>query len=411
MIFFYQQSEKEMHLNVQLSAYKTLKIKNIVKDKQPNLEEIYILPAKNFNNHLEFLNNHHPEIKLFRVPTEVIEKTINLPCMIGSKEEAGSEMFRNDLDTLEVLEVLHKEKKRKLSVALYTENRFVLGDSLIQATVIKDLYNQARAKGIDLEIVMFQQLSAMHSSQFYQNVFPEIKVKYFPISINDFFYSDLILTDSSYANVFDMDLHDAFAKQLNFKLSPDFSVENSYNPDIHIKNKAKTIYKEIFGNDLPVVVFNKESSSKLRSMPNEVAEELINKLLKKEKFNIVTFDRVSFLNISHPNYKVMSYYTEELESYLAFLAASDGLISVDSGPVHSAARLGVPSFSFYTSIDPNIREAHYENADSVFLENEYKNLHHKEDLEEEEYLKIWDEIRNNDEIVKRIVKKFKKGFF
>tara|TARA_Y100001960_G_scaffold164043_1_gene172240 strand:- start:1055 stop:2290 length:1236 start_codon:yes stop_codon:yes gene_type:complete len=411
MIFFYQQSEKEMNLNVQLSAYKTLKIKNIVKDKQPNLEEIYILPAKNFNNHLDFLNTHHPEIKLFRVPTEVIEKTINLPCMIGNKEGTGSEMFRNDLDTLEVLEVLHKEKKRKLSVALYTENRFVLGDSLIQATVIKDLYNQARAKGIDLEIVMFQQLSAMHSSQFYQNVFPEIKVKYFPISINNFFYSDLILTDSSYANVFDMDLHDAFAKQLNFKLSPDFSVENSYNPDIHIKNKAKTVYKEVFSNDLPVVVFNKESSSKLRSMPNEVAEELINKLLNKEKFNIVTFDRVSFLNISHQNYKVMSYYTEELEDYLAFLAASDGLISVDSGPVHSAARLGVPSFSFYTSIDPSIREVHYKNADSIFLENEYKNLHHKEDLEEDEYLKIWEEIRNNDEIVKRIVKKFKKGFF
>ena len=410
MIFFYQQSEEAMHLNVQLSAYKTLKIKNIVKDKKPNLEEIYILPAKSFNNHLFFIKNNHPEIKLFRVPTEIIETTINLPCMIGNKEGIGSEMFRNDLDTLEVLEVLHKEKKRKLSVALYTENKFALGDSLIQATVIKDLYNQAKAKGIDLEIVMFQQLSAMHSSQFYQNIFPEIKIKYFPTSINNLFYSDLILTDSSYANVFDLDLHDAFARQLNFKLSPDFLVENSYNPDLHIKNKAKSVYKEVFGNDLPVIVFNKESSSILRSMPNEVAEELINKLLKKEKFNIVTFDRISFLNISHPNYKLMSYYTEELEDYLAFLSASDGLISVDSGSVHSAARLGIPSFSFYTSIDPKIRESHYKDADSVFLENEYKNLHNKEDMGKEECLKIWEEIRSNDKIIKNIVKKFKKGF-
>lgn len=408
MMLFFQRSEEKDFVSFPINGYKNLIIRNIKADRSPTYEDIYVSSIKEFNGHYTHMEKMFPEISLYKIEHSVIRNEATFPCMIGNIEE-GKGLFRGDLDTIEVITALHKEKKRKLSIVIYSENRFALGDSMVQASVFKDLYEQIKAKGIDCDFMTYRSLATQANIDNYLSIFPELKIRYLPTSLNNFKSADLILTDAAYFNNFDVDMHEAFAEQLCFKLSESFDVNNTFNYDINHYNKAKSVYSS-FNNKNPVLVFNKESSSKLRSMPDSVAEGLINGLLATDKFNIVSFDRLSSLNIEHKNYRLLSSFTLETSNYASFLAASDGLISVDSGPVHLAARLGVPSYSFYTSIDPKIREKYYKKADSLLLKTEHMNKHGQEDLTDEEYLDIWKEVKI-EKTVKKLTKKFKKSLF
>lgn len=409
MIFFYQKSETQRIIQLPVNSVQSIVYKNIFEGESPSFEQIYMLPTASFNNHLAYMQEHHKDAKLFNVPEEVIKENINLPCMIGNRPD--SLLFRNDLNTIEAIEAIYKQKKEKLSILIYSENRFALGDSVVQASVFKNLYDQLIARGVECEFVSYKIINSMDAEFLYTMVFPELKFRYLPATVNEFFYGDFILTDAAYATRFDKDIHDVFAEQLCFELSEDFSIEKTVTSDLHIMKRAKMMYKDRFDNDLPVVVFNKESSSVLRTMPNEIATKIITKLLDSGKMNIVVFDRHSFLDIEHERYAVFSSQTYQLKDYFSFLEASDGLISVDTGSIHIAARMGLPVFGFYSSIDPKIREAHYKKTESVFIDNpEYNNKHHIIGMEEEKSLELWSEI-DVDNAVKRIIKKFKKGFF
>ncbi len=407
MILFFQKSNESSFVSFPINGYKNLILKNIMQEVPPTFEEIYISSTSEFNSHLKYMQNKHPEINLFRIDESSIANDQSFPCMIGNMN--GSGLFRSDLDTLEVIEVLHKERKRKLSIVIYSENRLAMGDSLVQASVFKNLYEQIKAKGIDCEFITYRSLSTQATMDNYLSIFPELKIRFLPTSLNNLRFSDLVLTDASYTENFTDDMHDAFAKQLSFNLSDGFDVTNSMRYDINTYNKAKSIYSS-FDNKNPVLVFNKESSSILRSMPIEFAEKMINKILDTNKFNIVVFDRQKFLGINNKNYKVLTNYTTETTDYYAFLAAADGLITVDSGPVHVASRVGIPSFSFYTSIDPKTREKYYKKASSILLDSEHMNQHHNEEIEKDEIDKMWESI-DLDKVVKQITKKFKKSLF
>lgn len=408
MILFFQKSNETPILRFPINGYKDLLIKNITPESNPTFEEIYISSTSEFNGHFGHMKKHFPEIEMFKVPEETIISDVSFPCMIGNIP--NSKLFRSDLETIEAIEVLHKEKKRKLSIVIYSENKLALGDSLVQASVFKNLYDQVIAKGIDCEFVTYRSLSTQATQDNYFSIFPELKIRYLPTCLNNLRFADIVLTDSAYTLNFEDDMHDAFAKQMCFKLSDDFNPINSLKYDIIAYNKAKSLYANLFDNKNPVLAFNKESSSKLRSMPKLFAENMINKILDTGKFNIVSFDRHNFLDIKHDNYKILSSFTVETTDFFSFLAATDGLISVDSGPVHVAARVGIPSFSFYTSIDPKIREKYYKLADSVLIESDYMNQHTNEDLTEREIEDIWNKV-DLDKTIKQITKKFKKKLF
>lgn len=408
MIFFYQKSENDITVLHFSHFYKFL-IKNIVEGKQPNFDNIYLLPVNSFNNHLKYMKENEPETELYMVSEDALKRTKHLPCMIGNKK--NSTLFRNDLDTIEAIESIYKQRKEMLSIVIYSENPFALGDSLVQASVFKDLYDQLVARGVECQFVSYKIINSLHEEFLYTAIFPELRFRYLPCSIADFFGADFVLTDANYASNYEDDMHDVFAKQLNFKLSENFTVNKTLSMDLNIVNKAKNIYKNVFNNNLPILVFNKESTTKLRTMPNHIAEALVNKLLESGKMNIVSFDRGNFLNISHERYAILSSHTNNIKDYLAFLEPTDGLISTDSGPVHAMSRMGKKTYTIYTSIDPKIREKYYPLAKSVYLETEeYKNTHAKDDLTDEEQKVIWS-LFDVEKEAKKIIKTFKKGLF
>lgn len=408
MIFFYQKSEKNRVIHLPINNYNSIIYKNIVEGEQPTFEHIYLLPPNGFNNHHKYMQENQPDAQLFRVPEEVIVENTTLPCMIGNA--TNTNLFRTDLDAIEAIESIYKDKKEKLSIVLYSENRYSLGDSLVQASVYKDLYDQLVSRGVECQFISYRIASTMDSEFLYSMAFPELKFRYLPSTVAEFFYADFILSEKHYAGNTEKDIHDFFAEQMCFTLSDSFDVSSTIETDLNIKKRAQSLYKNRFDNKLPTVVFNKESNTTLRNMPDHVAKSLIEKLLESGKMNIVSFDRQSYLDIQHERFQIYSEYTYKLKDYFSFVDASDGVISVDSGAVHLAARLNKPVFSFYTSMLPELREAHYKNTESVSLIIDEHFGKHGENISQEEQELIWSEL-DIEKTAKKIIKKFKKGLF
>ncbi len=405
MIYFYQKSETTPGIIVPLASNEEIIIKNTKEGVNPTFEEIYFLPKTHFQNYYNYITKTHEDIQLFTIPEETIEESIKLPLMIG--RNINSNMFREDLNAIEVIEVLKKEKKRKLAITIYSENNFFLDDTLAQAAVLKDLYKQLKEKNIEVDMVMYK--PNLQQELTYKKVFPELKLKGLPAALNDFCHSDLIISDSSYQDEKEKEIHDVMAKQMCFDLSEDFTLD--YSKDIRIENKARGLYKNLFDNDLPIICFNPVSNSKIRTIPENIRVRFINKLLDKNKFNIISLSRENMLDIEHKNYKSLAYFNNNIETEIAFISASDGLLTVDSGIRHAGGHLNVPTYTIYSTIKPEYREKYYTQSKSFFLENEHQGKIFEENLSDAEYEDIWLEIIDLEVITKEIVKMFKKGIF
>ena len=403
MILFFQRSNEKQLLNLSLNGYKNISIKNTKLDVSPNYEEIYILPEQEFSGHVNYIMENHSEIEIFRLDESVITEQERFPCMIGKIKD--SSLFRSDLDTLEVMGILHKEKKEKIAVTIYSENKLPLGLALSQISVLKNLYDQAIKKGIDCEFVLIGTPYLQVIMEDVKTIFPNLKFKFLPISLNTLKCSDLILTDGYLTKYNEKDIHDLFSENMCFSLSDDFSVDSTLTSDVIISNKAKSIYSS-FENKRQTLIFNKESLDERRSMPKEIAEEFINKLLETKKFNIVSFDKKNILNIENENYKQLTMYAMEQNEIMSFLSKSNGLITVDLEWVHLMSRLGLPSYTLSTQKASELSQDYYKKNDLHIL--------NKESVMNDQELVNIDDVWSNihiDEIVKQITKKFKKGLF
>lgn len=403
MIFFYQKSESENMIFIKTGLYNGLVFKNIKDGVQPSFDQIYLLPPNGFNNHLSYIQSAHPDTQLYNVPIDVLKESVNfLPCMIGKteKDTEESKLFRDDLDTVEAITAVYKKSKKKQSIAIYHSQRTTIGKTLAQASVLKNLYDQLIANDVDCEFVSYKPMSDQDADVLYRDLFPELKQRYLPVSAAEFFNADFILTDSFIKDDFETDLHDLYAKQFCFNLSDNFQIKEAMSTDFNVVRRAENIYKSRFDNKLPTIVFNKESLLNNQRMPDEIAESLLLKLLDAGKFNIVSFDRLSFLNISHERYQVFTEYTHNLRDYINFLKASNGLISVDSGAVHLASRMGMDTFTIYSSNNKKNRSKYYVN-NTTFEINEQS---------EEKSNTDWQSI-DLDKLSKQMIKKFKKSIF
>lgn len=412
MFLFFQKSEKIPHLRINAGPGSLIAVNSVHTRNEPTYNNIYMTSIEEAKRLLEYLKtNYKDDITMHEVSIDSIKNIPDMPYLIGKNPAYG---YRDDLDLIDVVESIYKEKKDTVYIGVFGEAEYAIGDILMLSNVYRDLSKQLKQKNIDFKFIYYTSNKSKDYSFIVENISQRDYVEYYPIPISEIQLLDVMIPELTYLGseyVNSHDLHDVMAKQFCFNLSKDFSVVGTYTPEKHIQMKAKKLINNLFNNKLPTLAFNKKSSTKLRSMPNDIAEKMILKLLDSGKFNIVSFDSLQeAIFINHPNYKILSENTHHLHKYIAFLSVLDGVISVDSAPIHLAARLDIPSFGIYTTIKPELREKYYLKADSIFLENKYIGQHKLKDMTDEEVFEIWKDF-NIDDTCKKIIKKFKKGFF
>jgi len=407
MFCFYQKSDKVFNVPVSIMQGMGFNILSVPSAREhPTMKEVYITTQEDAFKYNEFVKRNYPDgVEIFSVNNSVFD-TIKMPFMIGDNSGVG---YRNDIELIEAIEAIYKDQKRKITIAIFSGADKSLGELMCLISVVKKINETLKDKNIDAEIIFLKTTDSIRSGFTTQFIFPELKQKMLPICLEEMQAFDFLLEISKQIETVNDDYHDIYAKMFNFELPKDFNPEGDFCTREHQKILATKKIDEIFDKKLPVLSINSNSSKVLRTMPNKIKEELINKILDTGKFNIVSFDPLNnVLDIKHPNYAILSTYTINFEDYASFLSATDGLISVDSAPIHLAARLDVPSFGIYTAAEPKSREKYYKKADAIFVDNEYKDR--KNDLTEDELNEVWDKL-DVDLIVKKITKKFKKGLF
>lgn len=412
MFCFYQKSDKVYNVPVSVMQGMGFNILSVPNSREhPSMREVYITTQNDALKYNEYItNNYKDDVTMFQVNENVFE-TIKMPFMIGKNKGVG---YRDDIELIEAISSIYKDQKRKITIAIFSGANKAFGDLMGLISVIKKINNVLKEKNIDAEIVLLKTTAALRLGFTTQAIYPELQQKMLPICLEELQSFDFLLEINGLLDMEEInteDIHDVYSTMFNFDLPEDFNPEGDYVIREHQRVLAKKKIKEMFNNKLPVLSVNSFSTTQIRTMPDYIKKELITKILDTGKFNIVSFDPIAkVMNVEHPNFGVLSPYTINFEDYASFLAATNGLISIDSAPIHLAARLGIPSFGIYTTINPKLREKYYRKAESIFLKNEYEGLNTKEDLTEEDIQNIWSEF-DIDSAVKRIVKKFKKGIF
>lgn len=416
MFCFYQQSDKIVNTPVNIlnggSSGLGFNVMSVPMNRKPLMREVYITGNLDGQRYLDMMNARYnkEDFKFYEVPQSSLA-SIKMPFMIGANTQDG---FRNDIEIIEAVEAIFKEEKRKITIAVVSSAETAVGDLLCLISVLKKMNNEIKKRNIPVEFVLFKTAVALRSGFMAMNIWPELKQKMMPVSIEEIQSFDFLIEISGFLSMKEaneIDFHELYAKTFSFNLPDDFNPVGDFMPCEHQKNLARKKMNDFFGNKKPILSLNSESSTILRTMPKKIKEEIINKLLATEKFNIASFDPFSKISdIKHPNYAVFSPYTVNFEDYAAFLSVTDGIISVDSAPLHLAARLDIPSYGIFTSIKPNLRTKYYRKSDSVFIGEDYDGLHTKKEMSEEEIDKLWSKL-DIDDFVKKVTKKFKKSFF
>ena len=102
------------------------------------------------------------------------------------------------------------------------------------------------------------------------------------------------------------------------------------------------------------VLFCGQASTALRSLPDEQAAAMVDRIWKRYGLPVLGFQRVS-----HAHYHDVSAHSPDLDHFMAWVSHASAVIGTDSSAIHIAAGFEVPTLAMFTSIDPLLRTRDY----------------------------------------------------
>lgn len=124
----------------------------------------------------------------------------------------------------------------------------------------------------------------------------------------------------------------------------------------------------------PYVFFSPVASTPLRSLPEDMWPEAVDRLWRFYKLPVR-----GYVPVAHTHYRNVS--PADTASFLSCVAGASVVLSVDTAAVHAAAGFDVPTLAFFNTIDPALRVASYAHCTAVDLRAEgIEGLHASEDL-------------------------------
>ncbi|MGB9674913.1 MAG: glycosyltransferase family 9 protein, partial [Nanopusillaceae archaeon] len=132
------------------------------------------------------------------------------------------------------------------------------------------------------------------------------------------------------------------------------------------KREIKLIFDGIrFKSKKPIILFQYESSSKIRGIFNkEILIDIINKLIKRSGYNIVILNDLDY---DHFRLLKMKKFSPNLDYFAEIINNVDGVICTDTSAYHLADSYSKPTIALFTSINPNLRVKYYPTVEPIYL--------------------------------------------
>jgi len=137
------------------------------------------------------------------------------------------------------------------------------------------------------------------------------------------------------------------------------------------------------------VLFCDQASTPLRTVPEEHAASMVDRIWQQYGLPVL-----GFRPVSHPYFIDISSHASDLDQFIAWVKGASAVIGTDSSAIHIAAGFDVPTLAAFVSIDPALRARDYPNCRVLDVRTEStQGLHESNDPAVlQEVHRIWQAI-------------------
>ncbi len=252
--------------------------------------------------------------------------------------------------------------KKEIKIAIFLSS--ALGDMLRACRALElyhsKLLNYFDKVSFDLLLDDSENYKYILDQSYYVN-----KVCQLPISLKEFFngydaYVELneMLHDYNIKDNIDTPIIDIFLQGLNIDSSTisDSEKRNFIKVSPKAKKELSLLVSALKSCGKRLLLFNPLSSNPIRSIPQEFINKIIEDIIEKSDYQIISFSKLSY---NHERFIELGEYTNNTENFLYLLSQMDAIITVDTSVYHVADAFNIPTYVIFATLLPQSRCKYY----------------------------------------------------
>lgn len=298
--------------------------------------------------------------------------------------------------------------KEEIKIAIVNCFSHSIGDHLMGMTAYGYWYNKLQKTFKKPIKVMFFQTNPAHLNVITAHHATKIERLYMlPRTVADLCLSDFYIDLSEFVILDGFDkcpIVDFYLKALS--INPE-EVPPELKRNIYKINRSKLFFieekiEEANKENRPILMFHYGSSSPIRSMSKERAEVIINEIISKTDYFVIS---ALPINVDNPRCLDISSMSKCLDDFAHIVSSADVLITVDTCSYHFSDAFSIPTVVLFSTIEPGLRTAYYPYVKGILYEEKEGKLygrHLSYEKEDTDHLEtLWDKV-NVDEILEML---------
>jgi hypothetical protein len=235
-----------------------------------------------------------------------------------------------------------------------------LGDSVMFFTIVAQYQKLAAEQGRTIEIHLMNAVLPEHIAPTYKNSPLFTSIREFPCDINFLSKVDAYINFTRPHLHYDIPWVDSLLELSGIppEKIPDESKRNTFELDRTVSAQLDEFWEKLKSEKKPpFVIFHRESSTPIRTMPEEVYVKLLKEFLDLTDYHFVSLTPVNF---THPRFTDISQISlSGFDYYVKLISLADGFITVDTSLYHFADAFNVPGVIIYTCQPPERFSKYY----------------------------------------------------
>jgi ADP-heptose:LPS heptosyltransferase len=272
--------------------------------------------------------------------------------------------------------------KKDITVCIIGSLSTTIGQMVCSTTAIRILYQtlikKFRTVKIDIFINASQNRYYSRDKQILQNCKYINNIYAMAVTVKKLFEYDFYIDMGSFEKTIyyeEFNYTDAYLYKfgIDYKVIPNDQKYNeidlkNYKPKkelVQAINEAKSKSK--------LLLFHPYSSALKRSMPSDLAKDMLQKLiLKAQDYTVVTALNIN--KVKDDNYLNLSEYSKDYYDFVYIISQVDSIISVDTSTYHIADAFAIPTVVIFTTQSPTKRIKYYMQTKAIRVKYSAKNL-------------------------------------
>jgi hypothetical protein len=234
-----------------------------------------------------------------------------------------------------------------------------LGDSLMFFTVVKEYERRAAKHGKKLEIHLMNAVLPDNIGPVYRKSPSFSKISEFPCDFNLLFESDAYINFCRPHLHYDIPWIDSLFELSGIKPDSvsDLNKRNLFQLETRVQNKVGNIWEKFKAEvKKPIIIFNRESSTPIRTMPESNYKKLLKEFVNLTDYHFVSLTPIDF---SHSGFTDLSSVSKSFDDYTSLISFADGFITVDTSLYHFADAFNIPGVAIFTCQPPSRFSKYY----------------------------------------------------